>query len=324
MKDLRGVDEKLISAFKSSKLYKLVKDNSSEVLACIRNNAIGIYYNADRVAMASFDRKRNLKCTINNYYLNGSKNEKDDRVCTPDEIYNSFNVIKNNSDKRSTLEKKAQQALVYSNNANPQSKWICLDIEYRQSTKVQGGIKKEDQFTGRFDIIAISKTTPHRIAIIELKYNNDAIGGDSGVVKHLKDFHNFDNKVCIDNLKKEIQTVLSNLTELGLSDNLPNILDPQKDFIDKIEFYMICLYDTKESPCGTVGGYLFKKIHPEWGTKRVSKKNAENELPAGCDILNKVKFLFKKVSGPTALSIDDILSSDKYKKMDATPHCHID
>lgn len=315
MKNLRGVNAKLISAFKSSKLYKLIKENPSEVLACIRNNAIGIYYNADRVAMVSLDRKGKLKCTINDYYLNGIKNEKANRAYTPDEIYNSFKDIKSNSDKRSTFEKKAQQALVYSNNANPQSKWICLDIEYRQSTKVQTGIK--DQFTGRFDIIAISKAKPHRIAIIELKYNNDAIGGDSGVVKHLKDFQNFNNKLCIDNLKKEIQIVLGNLTDLGLSDNLPNIIDLKKDFIDKVEFYMICLYDTKESPCGTVGGYLFKRIHPEWGTKRVSKKNAE---ASGCDILNKVKFLFKKVSGPTALDIDDILSCDKYKKMNATPH----
>ncbi|MDE5574160.1 MAG: hypothetical protein K2I87_00425 [Bacteroidales bacterium] len=313
MKDLRGVNAKLISAFKSSKLYKLVKENPREVLACIRNNAIGIYYNADRVAMASFDRKGKLKCTINNYYLNGRKNEKANRVYTPDEIYNSFNVIKNNSDKRSTLEKKAQQALVYSNNANPQSKWICLDIEYRQSTKVQVGIKEKDQFTGRFDIIAISETKPHRIAIIELKYNGGAIRGKSGVVKHLKDFYNFNNELCIDNLKKEIQTVLGNLTELGLSDNLPNILDPQKDFIEEVEFYMICLYDTKNSPRGTVGGYLFKEKRPEWGTKRVSKKNAENELPAGCDILNKVKFLFKRVHGPVNLDIDDILDISNYE-----------
>ena len=77
---------------------------------------------------------------------------------------------------------------------------------------------------------------------------------------------------------------------------------------------MIFLYDTIESPRGTVGGYLFNEIHPEWGTKRVSTKNAEKELPLGSDILKKVNFLFKRVSGPTDLDIDDILDINNYEK----------
>lgn len=312
MQNLRGINGNLLSAFKSSKIYKLIQENPTEVLACIRNNAIGIYYNADRIAMVSLDRNGKLKCSTNHYYLSGVSNSEADKTFLPDEIYDSFELIKTNSDARSTLEKKAQQALIYANNANPKSNWICADIEYRQSTKVQ--IEVTDKFTGRFDIIAISKVTPHRIAVIELKYNGGAIGGDAGVVKHLKDFQCFNNQYCIGNLKKELKDILNNLGELELLDNPPIDIDVKNDFISEIEFYMIFLYDTVESPRGTVGGYLFNEIHPEWGTKKVSTKNAEKELPLGGDILKKVNFLFKRVSGPTDLDIDDILDINNYEK----------
>lgn len=219
MQNLRGINSNLLLAFKSSKIYKLIQENPTDVLACIRNNAIGIYYNADRIAMVSLGRNGKLKCSTNNYYLNGVSNSEAAKTFLPDEIYDSFELIKTNSDSRSTLEKKAQQALIYANNANPKSNWICVDIEYKQSTKIQTGVT--DKFTGRFDILAISKAKPHRIAVIELKYNGGAIGGEAGVVKHLKDFQCFNNIYCIDNLKKELKNMLNNLGELELLDNPP-------------------------------------------------------------------------------------------------------
>lgn len=333
MKDLRGINQGLIDAFKKSKLYDLVKENSKDVFFCIRNNAIGLYYNADRIAMVSLNCKGELHCKINAYYKTGVHGE-GETTLTSDELCKQFGTIKKNSDNRSGSkktktsssdrcaddstrsasldEKRAQQALVYANNTNSQSKWICIDIEYKQSTKVQSGKKKP--FTGRFDIIAISKEKPHRIAIIELKYNGKAIGGDSGVVKHLKDFYNFNDRQCIENLKNEIKVVLSNLSALSFTEMLPVINDIEKDFSEKIEFYMICLYDTKESTRGTVGGYLFKEPQPEWGTKRVSQKNAEEALsPDEYAILKNVKFLFKRVSGPLQTGIDDILDVDSYE-----------
>lgn len=69
MQNLRGINSKLISSFKESKLCQLIKENPDRLLACIRNNAIGIYYNADRIAMVSLAKDGNLKCEINSYYL---------------------------------------------------------------------------------------------------------------------------------------------------------------------------------------------------------------------------------------------------------------
>ena len=318
MNNLRGISPKLISAFKNSELYKLSKD-SPKILACIRDNAIGLYYNADRVAMISLDNQRKLQCKINSYYISDYylyKNKRTpgkEETHTPKSICDSFEKIKRNSEKRSTPEKKAQQALFYANNSNPNSKWICLDIEYKQSQKAQGGLT--DPFTGRFDIIALSKAKPYRIAIIELKYNKKSIGGDSGVVKHLRDFYKFNNDKCISNLKEEIKMELENLSKLELLNNSISINDIEKDCAKGLEFYIICLYDTKVSPRGTVGGYLFNEIHPEWGTKRVSTKNAENELSLEeYSILNEVKFLFKHVPTPTDICINDILDIDNYEK----------
>ena len=323
MQNLRGINSKLISSFKDSPLYQLIKENPESLLACIRNNAIGIYYNADRIAMVTLDKNGNLKCNINSYYLSDfyltkDKNERKagiEKTCVPDDIVTSFEIIKNNSDLRSTPEKKAQQALVSANNANENSKWVCIDIEYRQSTKVQKAIDDEsDRFTGRFDIIAISKEKPSRIAIIELKYNDGAIGGPSGVVKHLKDFHKFDNQTCIENLKEEIKMQLSNLSELGILKNAPSIDNINQDIAPNVEFYMICLYDTEISTRGKVGGHLFKEKHPEWGTKSISQHNAETEFPEGRDTIKKVSFLFKRVPSELEPGINDILDIDNYDK----------
>lgn len=63
---LRHIDDKLIRKFKASNLYQLVQKEN--LLACIRDNAIGIYYNSDRVAKVSLS-KEDLKCEISSYYL---------------------------------------------------------------------------------------------------------------------------------------------------------------------------------------------------------------------------------------------------------------
>lgn len=322
MQNLRGINSNLISAFKNSKLCQFIRENPDELLACIRNDAIGIYYNADRIAMVKVDCSGNLKCKINSYYLSdyylhsdhNKRTKGAEKTLSPEEIVKSFEKIKKNSDVRSTPEKKAQQALVSANNANKDSGWVCVDIEYRQSTKTQTTLDEAEQFKGRFDIVALSKEKPHRIAIIELKYNDSAIGGNSGVVKHLKDFHKFNNDICIENLKNEIKIQLDNLTELEILTDAPSIEDMNNDFASDLEFYMICLYDTDESPRGKVGGYLFNEKKPEWGTKRISSKNAEKELPSCCNILNVIKFLFKRVPAPTVIGINDILDINNYEK----------
>lgn len=319
MENLRGIDPKLdlIEKFKNSSLYKKIKENKDEYLLCIRNNYIGIYYNSDRIAKVYASRKE-LKAIINDYYLSDycetHKREKGcDKRVTLDEIEKNIDIIKKNSDAKckSLEEKKAQQALVIANNSNPNSEWFCFDIEYRQSIKAQ----RKDSFTGRFDILAISKKAPHRLAIIELKYNKESIGGVSGIAKHIEDFDTFNDESnnCVSNLKEEVKNIITDMKSLEI--DMP-VLDLDYNNIEKPEFYIICLYDTKESPRGTIGGYLFDSKREHWQTKRISKHNIMSkkydiESPT-CPI--KVKFLFKKVESPKNLGIIDILDTNQYDK----------
>lgn len=326
MNNLRGINQKLLTAFKNSVLYGLPKDNSKEFLCCIRNNAIGLYYNADRVAMVTLNKKGNLRCKLSSYYLSdhylkkGKRRSSSEVEVSPEEILRNIEIIKANSEVRSTPEKKAQQAIIHANNSNPNSNWICVDIEYRQSTKVQ----RDGKFSGRFDIIAISKTVPHQVAIIELKYNNKAIGGDSGVVKHLEDFYLFQqSSYCYTNLKEEIAECVQNLIELGLLPIDSNISDSTDSFSSKPEFFMICLYDSVRSTKGTVGGYLFDELRKGWDTRKVSEKNAMRILDRKYnDIFDieseecaiEVKFLFKKVRDSLSPDINDILNINEYNQ----------
>lgn len=318
MKDnkyLRGINETLAEQFKKSSLCTLIKKDKN-LLACIRNNAIGIYHLADKVAMAHRNKKRELVCDVNDFYLSGKHTGKEHQYKV-EEICERIKDIKSNSLSRGTPEKNAQHTLVSKNNSNPDSEWFCVDIEYRQSDNVQKCRCKK--FNGRFDIIAVSKKTPHQIAVIELKYNSSAIAGASGIVKHIMDFKTFSqNPVCLENLCSEIKCQLRNLNQIGV--NVPErLLETSFDFSKKIEFYVITLWDdnSKQNPKETMGRYLFNDLRENWVGKTtacVSKKNAMKET--GIDVENNppfyIKFLFKKVQSPTNLNIDDILQETLY------------
>ena len=72
------------------------------------------------------------------------------------------------------------------NNRNVESEWYCTDVEWRRPADAE-----HLDFNARFDIIAITKKSPYRIAIIELKYGRKAVGGDSGIRKHIEVFYLF-------------------------------------------------------------------------------------------------------------------------------------
>ena len=73
---LRGINETLAEQFKESSLCALVKEDK-DLLACIRNNAIGIYHLADKVAMVHCNRKGDLVCDVNDFYVSGKHTDKE-------------------------------------------------------------------------------------------------------------------------------------------------------------------------------------------------------------------------------------------------------
>lgn len=91
------------------------------------------------------------------------------------------------------------------------------------------------------------------------------------------------------------------------------------DFSEKIEFYVITLWDdkSKQNPKEKMGRYLFNDLRKNWvgeTSARLSTKNVMAET--GIDVENNppfdIKFLFKKVQSPTDFQIDDILQESLY------------
>ena len=92
MKKLRGISSELINKFKETELSQWLKNHKESFLIAIRDNGIGIYYNCDKVAMVKLNRKKELICNINDYYLSnyfktkGIRKSGKEISCSPDEI----------------------------------------------------------------------------------------------------------------------------------------------------------------------------------------------------------------------------------------------
>ena len=133
-------------------------------------------------------------------------------LCSEHEIYEqiiaNYETIKKYSDKKTNEEKKAQAQLFIKNNMNKDSAWYCTDVEWCKTKD-----KSHPDFNARFDIVAISKRAPHRIAIIELKYGRDAVSGSSGLMKHITDFYKFGKYGYYESFKLETISILQNLSE---------------------------------------------------------------------------------------------------------------
>ena len=260
------IDKTFTGKFKSSKFYKeIYEKHKNEIIIAVRDGFINLYYNCDSIA--KIEAKSPNKATINTYYITG-KSSKSSRKITDDELKSNYLNIKKNSDKRKKLEKQAQEKLFIANNINENSEWFCIDVEYTKSLK-----GKENAEHWRFDIVAITKKEPHRVALIELKYGKGAIQGTSGIRSHIKDFYSFYIEDKFSKMKLEIVSIIKSLKLLGV--DIPKSLQHISS-ADKIcsipEFYFITLNNNEEdgqsNPKQTMSGCLFKD--KRWGCKRVS------------------------------------------------------
>ena len=303
-----SIDDAFAKLFKKSKFYtEIYSKHKDEVIIGVRDGYINLYYNCDSIAKIEVESPK--LCKIDSYYTNGEKG-----ILTEDEMLKYFDTIKDNSDKRNKLEKQAQQRLFIDNNNNPESAWFCIDVEYTKS--LQGKEHAEDW---RFDIIAISKAKPFRVALIELKYGSGALKEPSGIRTHVKDFYSFYKNKSFEILKPEIVSIINKLSILGVDvGNLKNISCDEID--SEPSFYFITLNNnaippSENTPMKTMSGYLFGD--KRWGCRRVSsliKKDGDY-----FDLINHDKsfrpvFLFSNATLPE-LKIHDILDKESYNEV---------
>jgi hypothetical protein len=300
----RGISKDFAEAFKQSELYKLYREHKDELFIGVRNNYLNLYYNCDSIAKIEYKkREEKIDCEIDKYYLDGnhynSKDKEKRYKIEQKEICKQYEVIKKHSNDKATPEKKAQSKLVLLNNENLNSNWFCIDVEYVKSFNNRAE-KKDADFNGRFDIIALSKMKPHKVALIELKYGSGAIGGTSGIYKHVEDFSKFCDKGYFDGqLKQEIIEIVKSQKELGIA--VPFESSVEFDILTP-EFYFITLdnnaaKENASTPKLTMAGYLFND--KRWGCKKLTTKDSVEKMFG--DITKKdnkffATFLFSKAT----------------------------
>jgi len=220
---------------------------------------------------------------------------------TPSELENNYKQIKENikdyAEKHK--EKDAQQKLINNNNANSESVWVCVDVEYARQNA-----------PGRFDIIAVSKTYPHRVALIELKYGSAAMGGSSGILDHTRDYIKFlEANAVTKRLIPELASIMRSYSMFDFPYNPYIETAVCKDrYCQTPEFYFITLKNDGDLARGTlrryvrndVDGAARENVMDECDGLDITKPNEKNFTPA---------FLFSESDGS---DIMDIINDEKY------------
>ena len=323
----RGLDQKHLDNFKKSKWFEFYKEHkdADKLFLGIRNNYINIYYKCMSIAK--------IQGTFTNAQIADEYSEKkyDSKTkqhsITYDKFITDYDKIKKrvenhvNKPKANLREKVTQAYMVYNNNINKKSNWVCIDIEY---TKQRKG-KNDGDASGRFDIIAVNKKNL-RIALIELKVDKGALGESNGVRKHAQDWNDFienglfykSNKRLNrdDYLIREINDIINNKYTL---DNEFPIKGCSEDKLKEIkpEFYFIICggkLSIEEIKNETRKYVWDKQKCQKYGIKRVGTRNVEREL--GFDITENNKdrlfcnFLFAERYGE---DIKDIIDDKNYE-----------
>jgi len=313
----RGISKAFADAFKKSDLFKLYQENKQELIIGVRNEYLNLYYNCDSIAKITY-KKGLICCEIDKYYIDGehynSKAKEKRFKIDPTQLCNHYSNIKKNSENKATLEKKTQSKLVLLNNSNNDSNWFCYDVEWKKAFENKQEREKAE-FNARFDIMAISKHKPHNVVIIELKYGIDAIGGKSGIYKHIEDFKKYQDRSYFN--KQEIIDTIKSQEMLGVK--IPNeFQNIEENKISSFEFYVITLNNNAKTinastPKQTMSGYLFND--KRWNCKKLATKRVESKFGDVTKLNNSihVKFLFSTQTLPN-LSITDILNFNNYEK----------
>ena len=307
-----AIDKAFCEAFKRTKFYtEIYQKHKDEIIIGIRDGYINLYYNCDSIAKIDVDKPS--IAVVKSYYTDEKAG-----ILSDKDYVSFYGIIKKNSDRRNKKEKQAQERLFIDNNSNPSSGWFCIDVEFTKS--LRGKDTAEDW---RFDIIAISKTAPYRVALIELKYGKKAIGGKSGIRTHVRDFYAFHKENRYIDLKDEIVSIVKSLQEIGVDVpyNLTEI--STNEFAIYPEFYFITIDNNiagASTPEQTMSGYLFKD--KRWNCKKISKSVIE-----GGDYFTltendkdfKPIFLFSSATLPN-IRIQDILDFDNYNIIHSYPY----
>lgn len=312
-----SIDKDFCENFKQTKFYtEVYMKHKDEIVIGIRDGYINLYYNCDSIAKIKV--KSPHKAAIAPYYTESKASS-----LTDENFLAYYAKIKEKSNLRNKKEKQAQQKLFIDNNSNPSSQWFCIDLEYTKS--LAGKEKAEDW---RFDLIAISKSKPFKVALIELKYGRGAMKEPSGIRTHVTDFYAFHKDNKFEMLKPEIVGIIRKIVNIGV--DVPESLRDLtiEDLYPEPAYYFITLNNKSEdgsasTPEQTMSGNLF--TDKRWNSKRVSRlaKMADYFTLTEKDDSFRPIFLFSSAALPN-IGIRDLLNPANYEKIHSYPYCDED
>jgi len=282
----RGLDKNFMAALleKDGQLHsflELVKRDHTLDLE-IRENYINIYYRGGSIVKIGPEKDKNGEYKFHfdpNYF---GKNSEKIKV-----TIDKFPEMKKAMDlsKKLKIEREFQQLIVRENNYSSIAKstdYSIADIEYAEND-------------GRSDMIAVKwesdtesrkNTVGLGLALIEVKYGDNALKDDSGIIAHLKNA----NKIPIKSLKDKMKVCFNQKRELGL---IPSI---EKD---------IGSFDNKQKT-----DFIFILINHD-PAKSNLKKEIEKINPNDYQNLN-IKFAVSSFMG-YGLYVENIYDLEKFK-----------
>jgi len=251
---MRGLPKNFIASFKEggmlNPLLERVKDDSTLCLE-IREKYINIYYRGGNIMrirenngyVAWFDKK----------YCSGniSKIIKDlpERLRVESDVrawVMAFLFLKQIMDfwfnKHQKDEREFQQIILRENNGfsvGNSTDYFIIDIEY------------DNHKGARFDLVAVEwesegairklkKGYKPKLSFIEVKYGDNALNGNAGILKHIEDFKNYlKSDTDLKMIRDEMITIFAQKRELGLIPALKGNKNVLKEFSDEIDFIFL-------------------------------------------------------------------------------------
>lgn len=248
---MRGLTDHFINQLKSGLLFPILGLVRLDSTLCIeiRENYINIYYRGGNILRIE-EKSGSFNAWFDRNYLDEKKtrvsNDLPTLLVSSDDVdkwIDAIPFLKHEMDvwfgKHPKNERECQQLMLCENNIGNSAKstdyFIC-DIEYAN-------------LNGRFDLIAVhwpSSGAERKnniglgLAFIEMKYLDNALTGNAGLKKHIKDINSF----------------------LGERDNLSKIKDEMKKvFNQKLELRLINNQKPIESFCNDKPEYILALVN---------------------------------------------------------------
>lgn len=221
----RRINENFYNALKTGKLKKLLDCVLEDDSLCLelRGNAVNIYYRGGSLFKIN-DKNDKYNITFDTRYDKDKKLNPNPDV---EEAVKSIPFYKQAMDKwfheNPKYEREFQQIILRENNNSGKisraTDYYIVDIEYQDTEN-----------SSRFDMVAFKwpsngaarkNTNALSLALIEVKYGDNAVGGNAGIKKHLDDLKSFiDDKEKLKEFKEDMKQVFKQKCELGLIDGL--------------------------------------------------------------------------------------------------------